>query len=481
MLKSAFTALVALTITSSFALAQTKPNLEKIACPTGVTATECGYLSVPESRFSGNGVAQKTIKLFTAIVRSKAPNKFPDPLVFLTGGPGEKAAQYTILAQIFLRYDVVIFDQRGIGLSQPALECPEYNAISEDVSGSASVGDIAVKALETCGARFKTQGIDLSAYNATESAADVNDLRLAYGFDKILLFGVSYGTRLAQEVMRSYPQGLRAVVLDSVIPPQVDRTADTPRSLEESLQKVLKACAADATCNTKYPNLERVLTDLVAKLNAKSVKVTLGGTSSDLDGNGMLGLVLASLYFSQGISEMPNLIYSLSAGKYDVLKGSFVEQFTQAVSDGVTIGAFFSHECRGEIASSSIAALRATYAQFPRWADAIGNSPSVSSERGFAVCAAWGLTTPSGKENEALISDIPTLLMAGEFDPVTPSRYLALASAGLKNATVIEMKGQAHSVSLTNLCGFGIVTQFLSNPSAKLDSSCAAQGKLSFK
>ncbi|NJK45915.1 MAG: hypothetical protein HC933_18090, partial [Pleurocapsa sp. SU_196_0] len=74
------------------------------------------------------------------------------------------------------------------------------------------------------------------------------------------------------------------------------------------------------------------------------------------------------------------------------------------------------------------------------------SAPSISSERGFAVCQAWGLTTPSGRENDALNSDVPTLLMAGEFDPVTPSRYLALASAGLKNATVVEMKGQAHSV-----------------------------------
>ncbi len=470
--------LTALVASSSLGSAQTRPTFEKIPCPSGVSATECGFTVVPENRAAKTA---KTIKLFTAVVRTKAANKFPDPLVFLTGGPGEKAAAYTVLAQIFPRYDVVIFDQRGVGLSQPVLECPEYNAISSDNSGSAAVGDMAVKALVTCGERFKTQGVDLSAYNATESAADVNDLRLALGFNKILLFGVSYGTRLAQEVMRSYPEALRAVVLDSVIPPQVDRAADTPRSLEESLQKVFKACAGDATCNSKYPNLERTLNDLVTKLNAKPAKVMLGGVSSDLDGSGALGLVVGSLYFAQGITELPNLIYALSQERYDVLEGSFVEQFTQAVSDGITIGAFFSHECRGEIAFSSIANLRTTYQQFPRWTDAIGNAPSISSERGFAVCQAWGLTTPSGLENTVLVSEVPTLLMAGEFDPVTPSRYLAMASAGLKNATVVEMKGQAHSVSLTNLCGFGIASQFLANSAVKPDVSCAAQGKLSFK
>jgi pimeloyl-ACP methyl ester carboxylesterase len=464
--------------TSSFAFAQTRATFEKTACPSGVTATECGFTVVPESRVAT--ASAKTIKLFTAVVRSRAVNKLPDPLVFLSGGPGEKAAALTILGQVFPRHDVVIFDQRGVGLSQPALECPEYAQVSA-APDSAAGGDIATKALVTCGERFKTQGIDLSAYNATESAADVNDLRVALGFNKMLLFGVSYGTRLAQEVMRSYPQGLRAVVLDSVIPPQIDRAADTPRSLEESLQKVLRTCAADNACNAKYPNLEKTLNDLVTKLNAKPVTVTFGGTSSPLDGNGVLGLVVGSLYFAQGISELPNLIASLSAEKYDVLKGSFVEQFTQAVSDGITIGAFFSHECRGEMANSSILNLRATYTQFPRWAAAIGSAPSISSERGFAVCQAWGLIAPSGRENDALNSDVPTLLMAGEFDPVTPSRYLTLASAGLKNATVVEMKGQAHSVSLTNVCGFGIVAQFLTNPDAKPEVVCALQGKLNFK
>jgi pimeloyl-ACP methyl ester carboxylesterase len=465
---------------SSVAFAQSRPSLEKIACPSGVTATECAYVVVPENR-SSSVTPAKTIKLFTAVVRSRAANKFADPLVFLSGGPGEKSASLTILGQVFPRHDVVLFDQRGVGLSQPALECPEYAQVSDTTSGGTSVGDAAVKALTTCGERFKTQGIDLSAYNATESAADVNDLRVALGFDKVLLFGVSYGTRLAQEVMRSYPQGLRAVVLDSVIPPQIDRPADTPRGLEESLQKVLRTCATDTNCNAKYPNLEKVLNDLVTKLNAQPAKVTLGGTSSDLNGDGVMALVVGSLYFAQGIGELPNLIYNLNAGNYGVLKGSFVEQFTQAISEGITIGAFFSHECRGEMAFSSVANLRATYALFPRWANPIGNAPSISSERGFAVCQAWGLTTASGRENEALSSDVPTLLLAGEFDPVTPSRYLALASAALKNATVVEMKGQAHSVSLTNLCGFGIASAFLTNPSVKPDSSCAAQGKITFK
>jgi pimeloyl-ACP methyl ester carboxylesterase len=478
MLKHTAVALAVLASSAAFAQTQPAPAFETVPCPANVAATSCAFLGVPENRATNTG---KRIKIFTAVVRSRAQNKFPEPLVFLSGGPGEKSASLTILGQVFPRHDVVLFDQRGVGLSQPALECPGYSALAGSADSSASAGTRATQALIECGQRFKAQGIDLSGYNATESAADVNDLRLALGVPQVLLYGVSYGTRLAQEVMRSFPQGVRAAVLDSVIPPQVDRASDTPRSLEESLQNVLRTCAADTTCNSKYPNLETVLKRVVDRLNAKPVPVEFGGRTDPLDGNGVMALVVGSLYFAQGIAELPRLIYALDAEQYSVLKGSFVEQFTQAVSEGITIGAFFTHECRGEMASSSIAALRATYAQFPRWAPVIGSAPSISSERGFEICQAWGLTTPSGRENEVLTSDVPTLLMAGEFDPVTPTRYLALASAGLKNATVVEMKGLAHSVSLTNVCGFGIAAQFLTNPAAKPDVACAAQGRISFR
>jgi pimeloyl-ACP methyl ester carboxylesterase len=463
---------------SSLTSAQNRPVFEKVACPTGVTATECGYVIVPENRAEKTN---KTIKLFTAVVRSKAPNKFAEPLMVLTGGPGEKAAGYTALAPAFPRHDLVVFDQRGIGLSQPALECTEIKELDQNVSGTADLAQLMQKGLIACGARLKSQGIDLTAYNASESAADVNDVRVALGFEKVILYGGSYGTRLAQEVMRTYSQGLKSVVLDSVVPPQIDRSADTPRSIEESLQKVFQACRTDTACNAKYPNLGRVLDELVIKLNNKPIKVSFAGVSSDLSGEGLLGLAFTSLYFGAGISELPRLIYSVNAGQTDVIKGSFVEQFGQTVTEGVTFGAFFSHECRGEMAYSSLNNLRAAYALFPRWAASVGGSPSVSSESGFAVCQAWGLTVPSGRENEPVVSDVPTLLIGGEYDPVTPTRYLAVAAAGLKNATVVEIKGQSHSSGLGTICGATILIQFVMDPAAKLDSSCADKGKLAFK
>jgi pimeloyl-ACP methyl ester carboxylesterase len=460
---------------SSITSAQNRPVFEKVDCPKGVTATECGYVAVPENRADKTN---KTIKVFVAVVRSNLPNKIAEPMMVLAGGPGEIAsAGGTVFKQLFPQFDLVLVDQRGIGLSRPALACPEYSQVSAEANATANQ---AQQALIACGTRLKAQGIDLTAYNATESAADINDIRVALGFDRVVLFGVSYGTRLAQEVMRSYPKGIKAVVLDSVIPAQADRPAESPRWIEESLKKIFEACAVDLSCNSRYPNLEKALNELVVQLNNKPLKVSFAGTTSDLNGDSFLGLVVGSQYFATSIEELPRMVFALAKGNTEILNGSFVEMFTQAVSEGITFGAFFTHECRGEIAFSSIANLRATYALFPRLMSVVGTMPSVSSESGFAVCQAWGLTAPSARENEVVVSDIPTLLMGGEFDPVTPSRLLPLVAAGLKNSTIVEIKGQAHAVWFTP-CGFRLMNLFITNPAAKLDTSCSSQGKLNFK
>jgi pimeloyl-ACP methyl ester carboxylesterase len=469
------------------ALAQTKLSLERIACPSNVVATECGYLAVPEIRSSSNG---KTIKIFVAVARSAATDKLSDPVFMLSGGPGEKSAESGPLAAAFPGRDFVFFDQRGVGFSQPALECPEYLKILEGDDGLSDSDVIGAKALQgllACGERLKREGVNLKAFNATESAADVNDLRLALSYDKINLFGISYGTRLAQEVMRSYPQGLRAVVLDSVIPPQLDRSAESPRSVEESRQNVFAACAAQASCQQKYPDLDRVYTEVYDKLNQKPLQAKLAGQTGPLTGDALQTILFSSLYFPQGIGEFPKILYQLrqdlntNKTSSEAITGTFVEQFFSSLLTGISFGTFFATECQGELAFSSVTNLRTAYSNLPRWAKTIGGAPGVASERGFAVCNGWGLNEKSGQENDPLVSDIPTLLLGGEFDPVTPPRNLALAASGLSRATSIVIKGQAHSVALSNACGYRLMYGFLVDPLKKPDVSCANSGVLVFK
>ncbi len=458
-------------ISMSSVSGQVNSAFEKVNCPTGINATTCGFVSVPENRAK----PEKKIKLFVTI--SKAKTEKQEPLFFLSGGPGEHGAQYAVLAQLFTTRDFIAFDQRGVGRSLPALNCDTTAAGSETLAASA---DATLKILTICGENWKTQGIDLTAYHATESAADVNDIRLALGYEKISLFGVSYGTRLAQEVMRTFGSTLKSVLIDSVIPPQIDRSADTIYSIDESLKKVFATCKADGFCSGKYPNLETEYQNLYLALNAKPLEVTLAKETFFMDGDTMQNLIFTSLYSPDGIAELPQLLFNLKAGQGNALQGKFVEQFFNSVSAGISFGAFFTHECRGEFAFSSLAQLRLTYAALPQWANTFKTNVGMSSERGFSLCQNLGLTTPSGLENMAVTSNVRTLLMAGEFDPVTPVRYLPIASAGLKNSVSVAIKGGAHAVSLATQCGLSIMLKFFANLEIALDVMCANQGKIRF-
>lgn len=209
-----------------------QPLFEEGPCafpvPSGYTP-ECGYLIVPENRAQ---VDSPPIRLHVAIFRNRSADPAPDPVVHLAGGPGSSSldvAGYMLgqgLDAILERRDFILFDQRGTGYSQSRLDCPEREALTSlllDGRLSAEETQPAVlEAFQRCRERLAAQGIDLSAYHSAASAADLNDLRLALGYEKLNLYAVSYGTRLALTLMRDYPQAVRSAVLDSAYPLQVN-------------------------------------------------------------------------------------------------------------------------------------------------------------------------------------------------------------------------------------------------------------------
>lgn len=475
-----------LTVTTLLALsgasAQT-PAFRDVACPTDapIPADRCGFVTVPERHEAPDG---KKIELFVAVKRAATPDKRPDPVFYLEGGPGAPGSVSAgALGQLFPDRDVVGIDQRGIGRSLPALNCPAVNALSNDstLQSNAAISEAFTNALVACGDALRASGVNLAAYRASESALDVDVVRRALGYDKINVYGGSYGTRLAQEVMRRAPNGLRAVVLDSSVPTTVDRVASTPEAVDASLKRVLAACAADAACNRKYPNLAAAYADVLAKLGRAPLRVTTRGVPGPLDAQAFQALVLGSLYFPQGLAEVPALIVAARDADVTFIQNSFSVKFGEAIADTLSWGAFYSHECPGEVAFTTPANLQAAYAKTPAWQAALGLVPGISSTSIFEVCRAWNLTAPSAGENDPVRSSVPTLLLAGEFDPVTPPAWLDLVASGLTNARKVVIAGQSHGVGLTSLCGALTVRAFLDDPTRELDTSCAAGGKIEFK
>ncbi|MCA9904902.1 MAG: alpha/beta fold hydrolase, partial [Anaerolineae bacterium] len=166
---------------------------------------DCGLLFVPEDRTDPDSA---TIELAVAILYASEDDVQPDPIIYLAGGPGGNAVD-ELEAWVDIPYiqdrDLILLDQRGTGYSFPSLNCPEIEESEDD-------------ATQACRDRLVADGVNLQAYNSAENAADVADLRVALGYDEWNLYGISYGTRLAQTIVRDYPQGIRSVILDSAYP-----------------------------------------------------------------------------------------------------------------------------------------------------------------------------------------------------------------------------------------------------------------------
>ena len=222
---------------------------------------DCGFVSVPEDRSQPDS---PLIKIGVAVVHSRADQPAPDPIFFLNGGPGGAliAALPNMLSgfdPLLSVRDVVFFDQRGAGWSQPSLVCPEVEALKiAELKGQPFSLEESLAPYLACRDRLQGAGVNVAAYNTTENAADVDDLRRALGYEQINLFGVSYGTMLAQVIVRDQADHIRSAVLDSAYPIWEYVMADAPASLTHYFDTIFANCANDLVCRTAYPDLPAV-------------------------------------------------------------------------------------------------------------------------------------------------------------------------------------------------------------------------------
>jgi pimeloyl-ACP methyl ester carboxylesterase len=239
----------------------------------------CGTITVPENYREPDG---KTVDLAFAVLKADSLSPEPDPVIYLHGGPG--AAELRDLAKMSDRFapirrtrDVILFDQRGTGYSNGPLACDvEYvtqqDAIREYIRqyGRGSVDEQAVlnKAMfQVCLDRFQKTGTDLSQYNTINNARDVVSVASALGYDTVNLYGFSYGTQVALEVMRRHPERLRSVVLDSVAPADIKLYENMGQPNMEAITSLLELCAADEACGTAYPDLRERFEALLVQLD----------------------------------------------------------------------------------------------------------------------------------------------------------------------------------------------------------------------
>ena len=463
-------------------------TFEETDCPFSLPPEEiegetvtCGFVTVPENRVNqGEG----TIRLAVVVFKAESDAPQPDPVILLSGGPGEKTAENApIVAQLLQSFrddrDLIIFDQRGVGLSEPALECSEFTeTILETLDElDPEVGLTKMyEALTACGQGLVAEGHNLSAFNTIENAADVDDIRQALGYDQLNIYGGSYGSQLAQEVMRSFPEGIRSVVLGAVLPLEKSFFVHVPTTIVNSILHLMDVCADDQECSSAYPDLEQTLYDTIDELNANPVPITvtnpLDGQSYDswLTGDEVFGNLAIFLYVTDIIPVLPKAIHDVSQGDYELMTqlSSTKLALINALSRGMMLSVFCAEDLIGVTPEEYLEVRE----QIPPQLVGRADPEDVIEYDFFGICQNWPVEQADPAFKQPVVSDIPTLILEGEFDPVTPLIYAEEVKAHLSNSYLFEFPGIGHDVLVASSCSRQIADQFMDDPLSEPDASC---------
>ncbi len=467
------------TFTPTPAIISYQPTFEPAPCafpvPRGYSP-ECGYLIVPENRTRPD---TRQISLHVAIFRNRPGIPNSDPVLKISGGPGSSGlntAGYLLgkgMDAILDQRDFVIFDQRGTGYSRPRLDCPERAAVAPSLLGGRLSPEESqqaiIDAFHRCRDRLITEGVDLSAYTSAASAADINDLRSVLGYDKLNLYAISYGTRLALTLMRDYPNAVRSAVLDSTYPLQVNLYTSLAPNAERAFNIFFDRCAADPNCNSSFPDLRAVFYRLVDELNAHPVWVPIYIESDNqnlqLNGGLLIDILFVGLYNAAVTARMPEMIYDIRNGDYDILRERLALYFDGSSALGMQMAVQCSEEFPFNRPEEAYAAAQGVQPQIAAF------FPD-SVQPLFAVCKEWEVKPPDPRENLPVTSELPTLILAGEGDPITPPEWGRMVAGNLSHAYFHEFPGNGHWVARSSPCAVQMALAFWENPTVDPASIC---------
>lgn len=434
----------------------------------------CGTLTVPENRAEPTG---RTIRLAVAIVPAATDDPKPDPIVWLAGGPGDDAvgeAKMAIDGGLNRDRDVVFMSQRGTYSAEPNLLCPnidEFNARAVGlVQNAPSTERLHVEATKACRDELAAQGIDLSAYNDTESAADYEDLRKTLGLDRWNLYGISYGTHLALAYMRLHPEGLRSVGIDGILPPSTSGSAATWSSARQGFDGLFKACAEQPACNKRFPNLSATFDRLVRELEARPVTTTVTLPGSDkpvkvvLDGAALVNWMTSATHVAP---QVPAALDELAHGKpqriaQQLAGGKLSPQAMGRVAHGLVYGVFCSEWTPYETEQEALRGGQKAFPSFPRPVQE--QAPQLTFLR--PDCDAWNVPAAAPSIRDVTRGDIPTLALSGGFDSQTGADNGPYVAETLSKAKVVTVPFEPHVVFATSKCAQEIAVSFFDDPAA---------------
>ncbi len=405
---------------------QNLPRFETVAAgdefpvevPSSFRSTR-GWLVVAENR---TGPGSTEIRLPVAIVHSRSGRR-DDPVVYLAGGPGVSglsAAAYPGAYPWLEDRDFIVIGQRGTQHAKPALMCPEYRSAMR--SGT-DVSD----AVTVCRDRLTTSGIGVENYHSPASAADLEDLRRLLEIDAWNFYATSYGTRLALTYARDYDESLRAMVLDSPLPPNAIYDDESAMNFEASLRAIASDCAAQPSCSAAYPDLEGRFFDRIETTTRSPLSVD--GVLEPVTGADLAALI--PLSSSSDVIDVPmimDMIARMEPAVFDAIRAP-------GEASDFAWGMRFSVWCREALPFSD-----RSRSQRPGATLGGFESAAITPE----LCAAWDVPPLPPEIVAPVVSSVPTLILAGEFDPVTPPVWGERAAETLAYSRVVSVRGEAH-------------------------------------
>ncbi len=449
--------------------------------PNGYVS-RCGYVTLPQDYDNPGG---SKVEIFYTLVQSNNAQPRPDPLVYLVGGPGSSGSQ--LLPTSFRAYlrafagdrDIIVIDQRGTGLSNPPLYCREVLYRLDEILQSRhdEHAELVLEILRQCHRRLSDKNIQFETFHSENNARDIVNVLLSLGYDEWNLVGVSYGSRLALAMMRDHPQFLRSVILDSVYPPQADIYLDSFYSGERALQVLFEACVASASCTQRYPDLEDVFYQLYHNLNREPLTTSFSlpqykTLEIEISGYRLYDWVFSWLYDVRIIERIPDLIYDLHKGRLqDVVTFGVAHE---AMMRNMSLGMHYTVQCQEEHISSAFRDYASVIARHPHLSGYL-NYPVEGSATLARLCDMWRAKARPDIANSPVVSDIPALLLSGNFDPITPPAYADLANETLSTSYNFVLPHVSHGVLRSDDCAVRIAVAFIDDPAMEPDSSCIAE------
>ena len=429
-----------------------------------VTAT-CTELVRPVNPAEPNGAV---LKLKVAVIHSLSPDPQPDAFTVINGGPGGSSIEFYVdgvnaFQSILRERDIVVVDQRGTGASNP-LDCPELEALSD----SFDEGEYA-RATDNCLAQLPS---DPRFFTTSIAVQDLEAVREALGYSQLNIYGVSYGTRVAQHYLRRYPGSVRTLIIDGVVPHDLALGPNAAINAQRTLDRLFARCAATPQCHETYPDLAESFQRLRRRLLETPVTVDLAhpvtGKQETLELTYPHLLVTIRLlsYQSETVSLIPLIIDQAERLENYLPIASNALQILDSLSSAMRFGMHNAVICAEDIpflGTINTAELQATY---------MGGEQVAALQ---AICSRWPHGLIDEDFRQPLNSNVPTLLLSGEEDPITPPFYGDQVAEVLPNSLHLVAAGQGHGVFARG-CVPRLIAEFIQAGELEpLDVSCVSK------